>query len=107
MIQMGTQTTVSTIPNCDVCANAVVPQQVPAYADAKLNIGPWANVCRKHFEQHGCSLGTGRGQELILRTESSDQTTRIKDNLKGVDMNNLSFEDFEEIFEDRDPAEFL
>lgn len=63
--------TVAEIPDCDVCkaqwqGRKNAPIQ-PAYADAKLNIGPWANVCKKHFAAYGCSLGLGRGQELIVR----------------------------------------
>jgi hypothetical protein len=56
---------VAVIPDCDVC-RAERGQIVPAYADAKLSIGPWANVCKMHFAQYGCSLGLGRGQELVL-----------------------------------------
>ena len=105
---MSTSVKVSVIPNCDICADAIVPQQISAYADARLSIGPWANVCRKHFDTYQCSLGTGRGQELVLRkAESEDQDERIKDNLKGVDLNGISLEDFEDLFEDRDPFEFL
>lgn len=62
---MSTQVAVSQIPNCDVCAQKA--NTVPAYADAKLDIGPWANVCKTHFDQFNCSLGTGRGQEFITR----------------------------------------
>lgn len=60
-----TSTVVAKIPNCDVCRQS--GKETPAYADAKLNIGPWAYVCRAHFDGYGCSLGLGRGQELKLR----------------------------------------
>jgi hypothetical protein len=46
-------------------------EQRPAYADAKLSVGPWGYVCKEHFGQYGCSLGLGRGQELILRAEEA------------------------------------
>lgn len=59
-----TQATVAVIPNCDLCTKN--GEQVPAYADAKLSIGPWAFVCKKHFDEYGCSLGLGRGQELVV-----------------------------------------
>jgi hypothetical protein len=54
---------VAVIPDCDVCQG--MDAKVPAYADAKLCIGPWANVCKFHFDYYGCSLGLGRGQELV------------------------------------------
>jgi len=57
---MSTQTVVPEIPNCDVCGTA------KAYADAKLPGGPWGYLCKTHFNLHGCELGTGKGQELIL-----------------------------------------
>jgi hypothetical protein len=61
---MSTEVKVGTIPDCDLCATHGVT--VPAYADAKLApMGPWANVCRQHFDQHGCTLGTGYGQRLV------------------------------------------
>ena len=64
---MSTQVKMSRIPNCDLCFH-LDKSEVPAYADASLPLhrGTWAYVCRKHFEQSGCSLGTGRGQELVL-----------------------------------------
>lgn len=64
-----TQTTVYTIPGCDVCKDD--GKATPAYADAKLSIGPWAYVCKRHFVNYGCSLGTGRGQELVLHPNAS------------------------------------
>jgi hypothetical protein len=61
---MSTRVVVAVIPDCDICKHGGVSR--PAYADAKLNIGPWANVCKVHFDTHRCSLGTGKGQELVL-----------------------------------------
>lgn len=63
---MSTQVKVAEIGQCDLCFHEE-GKVVPAYADAKLSIGPWAYVCREHFKIYGCSLGTGRGQELVLR----------------------------------------
>lgn len=39
---------------------------VTAYADAKIPHGPWANLCQSCFRTYGCSLGTGKGQRLVL-----------------------------------------
>lgn len=58
-------TTVTKRPPCDLCARE--GRQTPAYADAKLREGPWAWVCRKHFREHGCSLGQGLGQQIVVR----------------------------------------
>lgn len=60
---------VDRIPNCDLCATAVVPKQTPAIVDGKTRMGPWANMCERHFKQYGCGLGLGRGQQLILRKD--------------------------------------
>jgi hypothetical protein len=60
----GETTTVTEIPRCDLCAARGV--STPAYADAKLNTGPWANVCRQHFSRYYCKLGVGRGQRFVL-----------------------------------------
>ena len=32
-------------------------------------MGPWANLCNRHYGQFGCGLGLGRGQKRILRSE--------------------------------------
>lgn len=62
---MSTQTKVTLLPNCDMCD--MEGKEIKALYDAKLNIGPWANVCQEHFRQYGCSLGLGKGQKLIER----------------------------------------
>ena len=36
-----------------------------------------------------------------------EQTERIQENMQGIDWENISFDELDEIFEDRDPAEFL
>jgi hypothetical protein len=56
---MSKEVKVFEIPPCDVCGK-------PAYADAKSPNGPWGYVCGVHFRQFGCSLGTGKGQKLVL-----------------------------------------
>lgn len=69
---MGTTVTVSSLPNCDVCSQA--GRQVPAEFDAKTKFGPWAYLCRKHFQAVGPGrLGTGYGQRL--RTNESHDGT--------------------------------
>lgn len=73
---MSTQIKVTAIPPCDICS-AAGRQGVPAYADAKLSAGPWANVCREHFDLHGCSLGTGHGQELVLKERPADRNPEL------------------------------
>jgi hypothetical protein len=54
-------TNVAKRPPCDMCLR-------PAYADARLKKGPeagrWAYVCREHFDEYGCEVGTGHGQVL-------------------------------------------
>jgi hypothetical protein len=58
------------IPDCDID-----PSHGPAYADAKLSIGPWGYVCRSCFSKYGCKLGLGQGQELIPRSTDGSTTT--------------------------------
>jgi hypothetical protein len=65
--EMSTKVEMSAIPDSDVCRSD--GKTVAAYADAKLSIGPWAYVCKEHFTAYACSLGTGRGQELVLGGE--------------------------------------
>lgn len=38
---------------------------------------------------------------------SDEQADRIRENLRDVDWDRISLNDFEELFEDRDPFEFL
>ncbi|MGA7050818.1 MAG: hypothetical protein WBZ37_06005 [Mycobacterium sp.] len=104
---MSKQVAMSEIPNCDVCAGEGKSEK--AYADAKLSIGPWGYVCREHFAQYGCSLGLGRGQELVIQLDEvpPSQHERIAEKLKNMDPAAIGFEEFLDIFEDRDPAEFL
>lgn len=57
---MSTQTFVSELPKCDFCDEQ-------ARYDGKTVMGPWANMCVLHFGQYGTGLGTGRGQELVVK----------------------------------------
>lgn len=105
---MSTKAHVSEIPQCSLCKMQHIDPPKPAYADARIDsISTWAYVCEEHFKEYKCQLGTGLGQELTTEPEEKDQTERIKGNLKDADFENMSYEDFEELFEDRDPAEFL
>lgn len=56
----STTVRVSALPTCNIChaPNAYADCLVPGYA--------WAYVCRQCYDDYGCSLGTGRGQELLL-----------------------------------------
>jgi hypothetical protein len=72
-----TEARVGSLPSCDLCAagwtwpgdpeGGSVGRQRPAYADAKTTLGPWAFVCREHFDADGLGLGLGLGQRLIVR----------------------------------------
>jgi hypothetical protein len=56
---MSTTVKVEVIPPCNFCES-------DAYADAKTDKGPWANVCRLHYVAYGCTLGLGLGQRFVL-----------------------------------------
>jgi hypothetical protein len=62
---------VSVIPNCDICQVGPWPRTTPAVVDGKTQQGPWAYMCEQHHEQYGVGLGTGRGQRLVLASEST------------------------------------
>ena len=51
------------LPKCDFCAQDGKDKE--AMYDGKTNIGPWANMCKEHFQQYGTGLGLGKGQKLI------------------------------------------
>lgn len=81
---MSAEVKVAAIPDCDVCKGAG-RQGVPAYADAKLSIGRWANVCREHFDLYHCTLGTGRGQEFVLRQPAPKPEPTFDEWMRQVD----------------------
>jgi len=64
---MSKQTFVSNLPQCDFC-----PEE--AHYDGKTVMGYWANMCPLHFRQYGTGLGTGRGQELVVRPVAAVET---------------------------------
>ena len=55
-----TQVEVTKIPKCDFCDK-------PAYADGKTTMGPWAYMCKTHFDMYGVGLGLGKGQILVKK----------------------------------------
>lgn len=56
---------VSVLPPCDVC-RAAGEERLAGY-DAKLLDGPWAYLCERDFLLlTDRTLGTGRGQRLVL-----------------------------------------
>jgi len=57
-----TRVVVTELPKCDFCDEK-------ARYDAKLPSGPWAYLCETHYFAHGCRLGLGKGQRLVLQGE--------------------------------------
>jgi hypothetical protein len=63
---MSEKVIVSTLPKCDFCdERARYDARIPSYTS-------WGYVCETHFQQFGCTLGTGRGQKLILKEVKSN-----------------------------------
>ena len=75
----NTWVVVSEIPHCDMCKEYGEGESIPAYADGKTMMGPWANMCQPCFDHYGIGLGLGMGQELLLEppitTEDEDLDT--------------------------------
>lgn len=68
----ATATRVSAKPSCDMRDGQ------EAYADARLPIsGRWSNVCKTHFDEYGCELGIGKGQEFVLNSASVNLTDGV------------------------------
>lgn len=68
---MSERVEVLEIPNCDLCPT--IPG-TPAKYDGKMKgRSSWAYMCQKHWDSDGIGeLGTGRGQELVLKETKSD-----------------------------------
>lgn len=62
---MSKQVEVNVLPLCDFCGQDDVKRD--ATYDGKTTYGPWANMCKEHFDTYGIGLGTGKGQELVER----------------------------------------
>lgn len=65
---MGSKVSMTTLPTCDTCKQK--GREAVAEFDAKTIWGPWANMCRPCWESLAMynDLGTGKGQQLELRT---------------------------------------
>lgn len=101
---------VERIPSCDICMTLKPhPPSMIAYADCYIpSHNTWGNVCKRHFSMYNCKLGRGLGQELVLAEDKEpSQDERIRENMKDIDWDSMTIDDFEDIFEDRDPMEFL
>lgn len=70
----GTTAEVAVLPNCDVCKGNG-DDSVPAEYDAKMKEGPWANMCVTHFNLYGIGLGIGKGQKLVLSSQTYAEMT--------------------------------
>lgn len=57
---MRTKTYVSTLPKCNF------HPEVDAHYDAMIPGMSWAYLCNECFHRFGCTLGTGKGQKLLL-----------------------------------------
>jgi hypothetical protein len=53
------------ITTCDVCEGTVSTM----FVDGRMTAGPWANMCRVCFVNHGVGLGTGRGQKYVKQAD--------------------------------------
>lgn len=60
-IEPSNTVTVAELPNCDICSDGT-----KAKYDARIPGMSWANLCASHFMMHGCTLGVGSGQELVV-----------------------------------------
>lgn len=67
---MSNRVEVVMIPDCDFCN--LLGKGVKASVDGATKMGPWANMCPEHFRQYGVGLGTGLGQELVVRSQDND-----------------------------------
>jgi hypothetical protein len=52
---------------CDFCDQE--GRKELAFYDGATKMGPWANMCVRHFQQYGIGLGTGRGQKYQYQSE--------------------------------------
>lgn len=53
---------------CDFCDK-------PALYDGRTSFGPWAFMCKTHFQINGVGLGLGKGQKL-KQEEKEDETKK-------------------------------
>ena len=69
---MSTRAYVKSLPECDFCS--VKDVETDAQYDGRTVFGSWANMCIAHFGQYGTGLGTGRGQELVVKPVAMVET---------------------------------
>ena len=98
----STKTNVKAIPNCQLCDEKGI--NVPAYADAKIPYAGWAYLCKAHFNFHGCSLGVGKGQELVLEEKKTNKPkpVTVSDLLAVIKETDGSFEEMIDEIENSD-----
>lgn len=74
-----TKTTVTLVPRCDLPHD----EMVLAYADARMvrnagrRTGSWASLCKEHFDEFGCELGLGKGQEYVFDAPPCQHCGRV------------------------------
>lgn len=73
----GDTAQVMAYPTCDVCKQNGVNTE--ARYDGKTVFGPWAYMCKAHFQQVGTGLGTGKGQKLVLAPSSKSSAKTAAD----------------------------
>lgn len=84
----------------------MAPCENTATYDGRTIMGPWANMCDRHFAEFGDGLGTGRGQRMIVGTKpevsEEQRLTQITAAIEAGD-----FETVEELVGDGDIAQYL
>ncbi len=68
---MSTKVFITELPNCDICKSNE-KKEVSAKYDGLTIYGSWANMCEDCFQDYGKGLGTGQGQELILKASTKE-----------------------------------
>lgn len=53
-------------PICDICKITTMK----TFIDGGTKVGPWASMCPDCFEEHGTSLGPGKGQKYALQEDN-------------------------------------
>jgi hypothetical protein len=70
---MSDTTTVTALPECDLCRGRGVTRQ--AEYDAKTWLGPWAFMCADDWATYSSGqLGTGHGQQLVVKQDPGRET---------------------------------
>ena len=70
---MSTKVEVDELPDCDFCKHTKNTNGegtvFKAQFDGATIGGPWAYMCPMHFARHGVGVGTGMGQQLVLKED--------------------------------------